>query len=96
METSTIRKRGTIVLPKQMRKRYGFEDGSVVIIEETPEGLLIRPAAVVPIEIYSNERKAEFILSNSLDSEDYELAREEVRGMGLDPDDIDHARPGEG
>ena len=39
------------------------------------------------------ERKAEFILSNSVDAGDYERAAEEVRSMGLDPDMIAHHKP---
>ncbi len=43
-------------------------------------------------ETYTPERKAEFLLNNAVDEADYALAREKVRRMGLDPDDIPHAR----
>lgn len=46
-----------------------------------------------PTEMYSQDRIAEFILSNSVDVEDYAKARREVEEMGLDPDSIPHARP---
>ncbi len=45
------------------------------------------------VEIYSDERIASFLLSNSADDEEYEAAREEVKEMGLDPDKIDHFTP---
>jgi hypothetical protein len=64
-----------------------------VIAEETAEGILIRPARTVPLELYTDERKAEFILSNAVDGRDYARAVEEVRAMGLDPIDIDHHKP---
>ena len=64
-----------------------------MIAEETPEGILIRPAVTVPIELYTAERKAEFLLSNSIDAEDYARAIREVRAMGLDPETIEHHRP---
>ena len=92
-ESSRIGKRGTLVIPAKLRRRFGIEEGSEVIAEETPEGILIRPAVTVPIELYSDERKAEFLLSNAVDAEDYEKAIEEVRRMGLDPSDIAHHRP---
>jgi hypothetical protein len=47
----------------------------------------------VPIEVYGDERKAEFLLSNAIDAEDYRRAQEEVRRMGLDPTEIEHERP---
>ena len=52
-----------------------------------------RGAIVVPVERYSPERKAEFLLSNAVDAADYRKARNEVRKLGLDPDSIPHLRP---
>ena len=92
--TARIGKRGTLVIPADMRKRLGLEEDSIVAVEEREGGILIRPAAVIPIEIYSDERIAEFLLSNAVDSEEYESARDEVRSMSLDPDEIPHVRPG--
>jgi AbrB family looped-hinge helix DNA binding protein len=92
-ETSRIGKRGTFVIPARLRRRFGIEEGSEVIAEETAEGILIRPAMTVPLEIYSPERRAEFLLSNAVDAEDYRRAVVEVQDMGLDPDDIPHHRP---
>lgn len=92
-ESSRIGRRGTLVIPAALRRRFGLDEGSEVIAEETPEGILIRPAVTLPVEIYSPERRAEFLLSNSVDEEDYERAREAVEAMGLDPDAIPHERP---
>ncbi len=72
------------------REILRIEEGAFVIVEEREDGVLIRPAAVMPIEMYTAERRAEFLLSNAIDSEDYARAREEVRRMGLDPDAIPH------
>ncbi len=45
------------------------------------------------IELYTDERVAEFLLNNATDEEEYELARERVIAMGLDPDRIPHQKP---
>ncbi|MCP3679731.1 MAG: AbrB/MazE/SpoVT family DNA-binding domain-containing protein [Gammaproteobacteria bacterium] len=87
-----IGKRGAMVIPVQLRKRFGLHDGSWVIAEDHEDGILIKPAVVMPIEQYSNERKAEFLLSNSIDEADYQQARQEVIKMGLDPDQISHTK----
>lgn len=65
----------------------------MVIAEEAPYGVLLRPAAVVPVEIYTPERKAEFLLTNATDADDYRRAQAEVRRLGLDPAKIQHRRP---
>jgi AbrB family looped-hinge helix DNA binding protein len=93
VESSGVGKRGALVIPAKLRRRFGIEEGSEVIAEEAPEGILIRPAMTVPIEVYGDERKAEFLLSNAIDAEDYRRAQEEVRRMGLDPTKIEHERP---
>lgn len=93
VKTSTVGKRGTVVIPAELRRRYGIAEGSVVIAEATPEGVLIRPAVTLPVEVYTPERKAVFLLSNALDDADYQQALRLVRGMGLDPDAIEHHRP---
>jgi len=84
-EPTRVGKRGTIVLPARMRKRYGFEEGTMVVAEEAEYGVLLRPAAVVPMEIYSPERKAEFLIANAVDAGDRRRAEEEVRKLGVDP-----------
>lgn len=93
LEASKVGKRGTFVIPAPLRRRFGLVEGSEVIAEETPDGILIRPAVTIALEMYSTERKAEFILSNAVDEEDYARAKEEVRRLGLDPDTIAHAYP---
>ena len=62
----------------------------MVIAEEREDGILIRPAVVLSVEVYTPERKAEFLLSNAIDAEDYARAREEVRKLGLDLNSIPH------
>lgn len=79
-------------MPANLRKRFGMEEGSIVIAEEKDDGILIRPAIVVPVERYSSERKAEFLLSNAVDEADYRKAQKAVRKLGVDPDSIPHRR----
>lgn len=80
-------------MPAKLRKRFGIEEGTLVTAEEKDDGILIRPAVIVPVERYSPERKAEFLLSTATTDADYRRARKEVRKLGLDPDSIPHERP---
>lgn len=92
-EPSRVGKRGTIVIPAALRRRYGIEEGSFVVAEPRENGVLIRPAVVLPVEVYTPERKAQFLLSSAVDARDYADAVEEVRRMGLDPRAIPHYKP---
>lgn len=92
-EISKVGKRGVVVIPATLRRRFGIHEGSLVIAEEREDGILLRPSVTLPIERYSPKRRAEFLLSNSVDKDDYARAVEEVRKMGLDPADIPHHKP---
>ena len=55
-----INDRGTLTLPKEMRRKLGVNRSAQVVAEETDEGILLRPGVTFPVELYSNERLAEF------------------------------------
>jgi len=93
VETIKFGKKGTVVIPAAIRKKYGFEDGSQLIIETLPDGLFLRPVVMLPVETYTPERKAEFLLNNTVTREEYALAVKKVREMGLDPETIPHKKP---
>jgi AbrB family looped-hinge helix DNA binding protein len=93
-EAAKVGKRGTVVIPASIRKKLGIEEGSSVLVEEGEGSVIIRPAVTVPLEVWSPERKAAFLLENAVDDEDYAWARNEVSRMGLDPETIPHGRPG--
>jgi len=91
--TSRVGKRGSIVIPADLRRKYGLEEGSLVLVEEGEEGVTLRPAVALPVEIYSARRKAELLLENAVDEEDYRRAVKAVRKLGLDPADVPHEKP---
>ena len=93
IQVGRMGKRGTVVIPSRMRKRYGLEEGTLLVLEAGIEGLTLRPVSGERIETYTPERKAEFLLENAVDEEDYAWALSEVRRMGLDPDQIPHDKP---
>jgi len=92
-QSAKVGKRGAVVIPAKLRKKFGIEEGSSVLVEEGPDGVVIRPAVTVPVEVWTPERKAAFLLENAVDLQDYARARREVRRMGLDPDKIPHGKP---
>ena len=56
----TITSRGVVTLPAKLRKALGLNAEDQLIAETTPDGLLLRPAVTLPIEIYSEKRIREF------------------------------------
>ena len=58
--TLTVTRRGVVTLPAKLRRALGIKADDQLIAETTPEGLLLRPAVTLPIEMYSEKRVREF------------------------------------
>jgi AbrB family looped-hinge helix DNA binding protein len=93
MDAAKVGKRGAVIVPARLRKQFGIEEGSFITAEAHADGILIRPAIIIPLEKYTPERKAEFLLSTATSARDYRRARKEVEKLGLNPDSIPHRRP---
>ena len=90
-----IGKGGTVTLPECMRNRLGLGEGKEIIVESHRDGILIKPPwmDLLNMEDYTDERTAEFLLTNSIGEDEYQRMRKEVAKMGLDPDKILHIKP---
>ncbi len=69
-----INERGTLTLPKELRKRLGIKAGQIVA-EETNEGILLRVGVTFPVEIYDEKRLAEFARHNETALANYNLKK---------------------
>ena len=85
-----IGKRGTVVIPADARRRYGLEEGEMLVMEESAAGLLLKPVRAYEVEVYTPERQAEFLLNNAVTAAEFDEALTEVRALGLDPAAIPH------
>ena len=61
--TVTITSRGVITLPAKLRQALGLKADDHLIAETTPDGLLLRPAVAMPVEMYTQERLQEFAVA---------------------------------
>ena len=50
-----VSQRGQVTLPADARRRLGIKEGGVVTLEERRGELILRPAAVLELETYSDE-----------------------------------------
>lgn len=55
-----VNDRGGLTLPKKLREKAGVEQEQYMVAELTDQGILLRPAAFVPYEVWSEDRLAEF------------------------------------
>jgi AbrB family looped-hinge helix DNA binding protein len=48
METTKLSTKGQLILPKPIRDKHRWEPGTEFIVEETPQGILLRRARPFP------------------------------------------------
>jgi AbrB family looped-hinge helix DNA binding protein len=46
--TTTLSTKGQVILPKAIRQHRRWEAGTRLVVEDTPDGVLLRPAPLFP------------------------------------------------
>jgi bifunctional DNA-binding transcriptional regulator/antitoxin component of YhaV-PrlF toxin-antitoxin module len=74
-------KKGQVSLPKALLKQVGINGEMPLIAEAADDGaIVLRQAAVYPVEIYSNARIEEFMAGDRLSRVDAARVRQALRG----------------
>ncbi len=61
MELVKLGKKGQLTIPRAILRSVGVADESPLLVETTVDGaIVLRPAAVYPVEMYSDDRIAAF------------------------------------
>ena len=70
-----INDRGTLTLPKELRRRLGVSGNGQIVAQDTDEGVLLRAGATFPLGIYSEKRLTEFDRNNEQALAGYRLKK---------------------
>lgn len=78
-----LSRRGTLTLPAEIRRELGLEEGDVLAVTRSGRSIVLTPTVVTPVELYTDERIAEFDATSAMTEADIAQARqlwEERRG----------------
>lgn len=65
MDVVKLGKKGQISLPAAVLRKLGLQGASTFLVEASDDGtVILRPAAVYPVELYTEERIKEFDEAN--------------------------------
>lgn len=67
--------RGTVTLPADLRRKLGLRRGDVLAVRLTGGSIVLTPAVVTPVELYTDERIAEFGRNAELAADELAAAR---------------------
>lgn len=71
MDMTRIGKKGQVSIPKAVLDKLGIEPETVMLVESTDDGsIVLRPAGVYPVELYSDARVSEFLEEDRLTDKD--------------------------
>lgn len=67
MDLIRLGKKGQVTIPKAVLKRAGIADDAPLLVAAAADGsIVLRQAGVYPIELYTDERIAEFERENTI------------------------------
>ena len=71
-QTLIVSNRGQLTLPASLRKRFGIKDGGAIILEERDNELVLKPAMVLEVEMYTDAQMSAWDEADRLDDAERE------------------------
>jgi AbrB family looped-hinge helix DNA binding protein len=66
-QTLLVSNRGQLTLPASLRRRFGIKDGGAIILEERGSELVLKPAMVLEVEMYTDAQVSAWDEADRLD-----------------------------
>lgn len=73
--TTQLGGRGQVTLPADVRKAMGLKPGDTLVVIVEAGRVVLEPAVVVPVELYSDERVEEFARAAEMSAEEIAEAK---------------------
>ena len=72
-------KKGQVTIPRNILRKVGIQEEGPLLVSTTENGgILLRPAGVYPIELYTEERMLEFEQANEVPDSLLDQAEEHI------------------
>lgn len=71
-----LSRRGTLTLPAEIRRELGLEEGDVLAVTCSGRSIVLTPTVVTPVELYTDERIAEFDAASAMTEAEFAQARQ--------------------
>jgi AbrB family looped-hinge helix DNA binding protein len=79
MEPVKLGRNGQVAIPRAVMRRLNLRGDEMLLLDVTDDGTIrLRPAAVLPVEMYSDARVREFEETAAVDDELRQRVRERV------------------
>jgi AbrB family looped-hinge helix DNA binding protein len=76
-----MNEKGQVTIPREIRDKLHIQKGDPLLVDLDAQGVIrLQPAAVLPVETYSDERVKEFAKENALTVAEKRRFRKLLRG----------------
>ena len=83
MDTVKLGRNGQLSLPRSVMKRLHLHGNETLLLDVSDDGVIrLRPAAVLPIEMYTPQRIEEFERDSAVDADTRAVVREALTRAG--------------
>jgi AbrB family looped-hinge helix DNA binding protein len=83
MDTVKLGRNGQLSLPRSVMKRLHLHGNETLLLDVSDDGVIrLRPAAVLPIEMYTPQRIEEFERESAVDADTRAVVREALTRAG--------------
>lgn len=72
----SLSKRGQVTLPMEVRRALGLKPGDPLVVRVEEGRVVLEPAVVLPVEIYTEERLQEFAENARVSQEELDAFRQ--------------------
>jgi AbrB family looped-hinge helix DNA binding protein len=80
MNVVKLGKKGQVSIPKSVLTQLGLGGESLLIVDAMQDGsIVLRPAGVYPIEMYSDERVKEFLDADEMTLEEQQQVKRKLK-----------------
>lgn len=80
-QTLIVSNRGQLTLPASLRKRFGIKDGGAIILEERGNELVLKPAMVLEVELYTDAQVSAWDEADRLDDAERQSVLKRVAAL---------------
>lgn len=81
MTMAVLGDKGQVTIPRAVRQRLRLRGGDPLLVDVAADGsIVLRPAGVYPVEVYTDERLAEFARENQATPAERRRIRRAARG----------------
>ena len=81
MELVKLGRKGQLSIPRAVLRELGISAETPMLVGTTEDGaIILRPAAVYPVETYSDDRVSEFLETDAMSSEQEQRLRKALAG----------------